>query len=395
MQLSPLQTVGWGPIVHHLPLYEEFGHFMAFRMQVGKSTVRLRGSISCSALRREPMQGLKIGWGGRFFVMAAPVDGTGNQKDGKKRRKEERRIMVESFVKKFRSANGGEFPRLGFTHKQVGGGFYIIREIMQEIIHEYKVSENVDKVKFSDKQTIVHDLKPISVSAEMSVPTSKATAEDLEQNNILALEVENNQEVLQHRGYQNDHATDVRLMSDSNGQTVIMQENLLAEESIGTFTESNSVESVQTKPEEVLHEKEHDNNVVGEQQLPSTGVDKQQGLMEFEIQTPDFSQNVTIESQSESSKKFTPSVGTEDSNGKTHATSFSVPERSQSERPGYKRESTGHDYNPVKLEGDTDETRRASKNLEGLESSQQLQEKTVWGNIKAFTKEVFSFWKKI
>lgn len=362
-------------------------------MQVGRSTVRFKGSISCSALRRESMLGAKIGWGGRFFVMAAPVDGTGNQKDGKKKRKEERRIMVESFVQKFRSENGGKFPRFGFTHKEVGGGYYIIREIMQEIIYEHKVSENVDTVKFSDNQTRVHDMKPISDSAEMSVRMSKASGEDVEQNNILALEVENSQEVLLHGGHQNAHATDARLMSDANGQTVTMKENLLAEESIGTFVEPKSVEPMQAMPEEVLHEKEHDNNVLGEQQLPSTSFDKQQDLMEFEIQTPELSQNVSIESQSESSKNLTPSVGTEDSNDKTrHATSFSVPERSQSERLGYKRESTGDDYNPVKLEGDTDGTHRASENLE---SSQPLQENTVWGNLKAFTREVFSFWKKI
>lgn len=336
------------------------------------------------------MQGVKIGWVGRSFTMAAPVDGTVCQKDGKKRKKEERRIMVESFVQKYRSANGGKFPRLGFTHKEVGGCFYIIREIMQEMIHEHKASENLDTVGFSGKQTRVHDLKSISVAM------SKTTGEDVEQSNILASEVENNKEVLPHREHQNVHATDVRLICDSNDQTVIMQENHLDEESKGTSIKSNSVEPMRAIPEKVLHEKEQDSNVVGEQQLPSTNADKQQKLMEFEIPTPDFSQNVSIESQSETSKNLTSSVGTEDSNDKTRrATSFSVPERSQGERPGYKRESTGDDCNSVKLEGDTVGTHRASGNFKGSESSQQLQENTFWGNVKAFTKDIFSFWKKI
>jgi hypothetical protein len=159
----------------------------------------------------------------------------------------------------------------------VGGCFYIIREIMQEMIHEHKASENLDTVGFSGKQTRVHDLKSISVAM------SKTTGEDVEQSNILASEVENNQEVLPHREHQNVHATDVRLICDSNDQTVIMQENHLDEESKGTSIKSNSVEPMRAIPEKVLHEKEQDSNVVGEQQLPSTNADKQQKLMEFEV----------------------------------------------------------------------------------------------------------------
>lgn len=369
-------------------------------MQVGRSTVRFRGSISCFALRKESMQGVKIGWIGRSFAMAMPVDGTGSQKDGKRRRKEERRIMVESFVQKYRSANEGKFPGPRFTCNQVGGNYYIIREIMQEMIHQHKASGNLDRVDFSDKQTSIHDLKPVSVSTEMSVAMSKETGEDVEKNHTLASEVDNNQEVLLDRGHQNAHSTDFRLTCDSNDQTVILQENHLAEEPMGASTKFDSVEPMQAMPDKVLHEKEHDNNVVGEQQLPSMDANKQQKLMEFEIQiqiqTPDISENISIESQSVTSKKLTSSVGTEDSDSKTrHAPSFSVPERSQGERVGYKTEITGDNRDTVKLEGDTDESHRASENFKGSESSQQLQENTLWGNVKAFTKEFFSFWKKI
>lgn len=394
----PIQIVGEGSIAHHLPLYEDSGHCMAFRMQVGRSTVRFQGSISCFAPRKETMQVVEIGWIGRSFVMAAPVDGTGSQKDGKRRRKEERRIMVESFVQRYRSANEGKFPGPYLTCKEVGGSYYIIREIMQEMIHQHKASKFLDRVDFSGKQTSVQDLKPISVSAEMSVAMSKETGEDVDKYHILASEVETNLEVLPDRGHQNANVTDFRLTFDSNDQTVILQEKHLAEEPIGTSIQFDSVESMQAIPEKVLHEKEQDNNVVGEQPLPSMDANKQQKLMEFEvkIQTPDFSQNASIESQSEASNKLTSSVGTEDSNRKIrHGTSSSVPERSQGERLGYKTEITGDDRDTVKLDGDTDGTQSASENFKGSESSQQLHENTLWGNVKAFTKGIFSFWKKI
>lgn len=47
--------------------------------------------------------------------------------------------MVMSFIKKYQSSNNGKFPSLNLTHKEVGGSFYTIREIVRDIIQENKV----------------------------------------------------------------------------------------------------------------------------------------------------------------------------------------------------------------------------------------------------------------
>lgn len=47
--------------------------------------------------------------------------------------------MVESFIKKYQSSNDGNFPSLNLTHKEVGGSFYTVREIVREIIQENRV----------------------------------------------------------------------------------------------------------------------------------------------------------------------------------------------------------------------------------------------------------------
>lgn len=53
--------------------------------------------------------------------------------------KEERREMVESFVNTFRVSNNGKFPSVNLTHKEVGGSYYIVREIVRDIIQENRV----------------------------------------------------------------------------------------------------------------------------------------------------------------------------------------------------------------------------------------------------------------
>ncbi|KAG8093179.1 hypothetical protein GUJ93_ZPchr0012g20722 [Zizania palustris] len=53
--------------------------------------------------------------------------------------KEERREMVESFVHTYRVSNDGKFPSVNLTHKEVGGSYYIVREIVRDIIQENKV----------------------------------------------------------------------------------------------------------------------------------------------------------------------------------------------------------------------------------------------------------------
>ncbi|XP_008793668.2 uncharacterized protein LOC103709915 [Phoenix dactylifera] len=84
------------------------------------------------------MQALKASWVGQTFALARRDD-YGEKKPRRRRTKEERRKMVESFIKKYRTSNNGSFPSLNLTHKEVGGSFYIVREIVRDIIQENKV----------------------------------------------------------------------------------------------------------------------------------------------------------------------------------------------------------------------------------------------------------------
>ncbi|ONK63386.1 uncharacterized protein A4U43_C07F14590 [Asparagus officinalis] len=86
------------------------------------------------------MQSVHCSWAGRTFGIArCSSSDSGDKKPRSRRTKEERKTMVESFVKKYQSLNNGKFPSLNLTHKEVGGSFYIVREIVREIIQENRV----------------------------------------------------------------------------------------------------------------------------------------------------------------------------------------------------------------------------------------------------------------
>lgn len=84
------------------------------------------------------MHSSKVGWAGQAFALATSSD-TGGRKSRIRRSKEERKSMIETFIHKYQISNDGNFPSLNLTHKEVGGSFYTVREIVREIIQENRV----------------------------------------------------------------------------------------------------------------------------------------------------------------------------------------------------------------------------------------------------------------
>ncbi|KAJ0678233.1 hypothetical protein HanOQP8_Chr12g0445501 [Helianthus annuus] len=86
------------------------------------------------------MQAARGGWLGQTFALAKHHDSFDGKKSGGIRRsKEERKGMVETFIKRYQKSNNGDFPSLNLTRKEVGGSFYTVREIVREIIQENRV----------------------------------------------------------------------------------------------------------------------------------------------------------------------------------------------------------------------------------------------------------------
>ncbi|KHN00938.1 hypothetical protein glysoja_000606 [Glycine soja] len=83
------------------------------------------------------MHSVKGGWG-QTFALAKHNESEG-RKTRIRRSKQERKAMVESFIKKYQESNNGNFPSLNLTHKEVGGSFYTVREIVRDVIQENRV----------------------------------------------------------------------------------------------------------------------------------------------------------------------------------------------------------------------------------------------------------------
>ncbi|XAR53140.1 hypothetical protein NMG60_11021562 [Bertholletia excelsa] len=83
-----------------------------------------------------PARRSNICWRGKSFTASVPSDVPKVQKVRKRFSKDERKAMVESFVKMYRAMNEGKFPTISGARKQVGGSYYVIRSILQEL--EYK-----------------------------------------------------------------------------------------------------------------------------------------------------------------------------------------------------------------------------------------------------------------
>ncbi|XP_010503943.1 PREDICTED: uncharacterized protein LOC104781059 [Camelina sativa] len=91
------------------------------------------------------MHSMKTSYVGQVFALAKPHD-SGGKRTRNRIPKEERKTLVESFIKKHQKLNNGNFPSLSLTHKEVGGSFYTIREIVREIIQENRVLGSGDLV---------------------------------------------------------------------------------------------------------------------------------------------------------------------------------------------------------------------------------------------------------
>ncbi|KAI3735804.1 hypothetical protein L6452_15319 [Arctium lappa] len=93
----------------------------------------------------------------------------------------DRRAMLESFVNKYRAMNMGKFPPPTSAQKEVGGSYYLIKKMLQEMEYNFKIS-SLEKgiVKENKKQTKGEDTISREIAIEPSgsqeVSTSQITA---------------------------------------------------------------------------------------------------------------------------------------------------------------------------------------------------------------------------
>lgn len=126
------------------------------------------------------VQGSNIQSRGKSYAASVPCDVPKIQKGRKRVSKDQRKAMVESFVNKYRSMNAGKFPAASDAQKQVGGNYYIVRQILQELEYNSKIpplqqsSKNIFTKKLTEENEPLAEIEEASVS-QMTMKRSQKT----------------------------------------------------------------------------------------------------------------------------------------------------------------------------------------------------------------------------
>ncbi|XP_074368892.1 uncharacterized protein LOC141708940 [Apium graveolens] len=87
------------------------------------------------------------------YAASVPCDAPKVKRTGKRMPIGERRVMVESFVNRYRGDNLGKFPTVSRAMQEVGGSYYVVKKIMQELEYNSKLpSSNARKEVSSETE---------------------------------------------------------------------------------------------------------------------------------------------------------------------------------------------------------------------------------------------------
>ncbi|KAL0392055.1 UNVERIFIED_CONTAM: hypothetical protein Sradi_2428300 [Sesamum radiatum] len=143
------------------------------RCQVTKaSSARLCPVIERSSI----VHGSNVQWCGRSYAASASSDTVECKKARRRVSKDERKTMVENYVNKhcnftveclrnlhfmpfegYREMNAGKFPTASDAVKDVGGSYYVVRQILQELQYNSKVSPADTKGASLEKSFVSKD----------------------------------------------------------------------------------------------------------------------------------------------------------------------------------------------------------------------------------------------
>ncbi|KAE8795021.1 hypothetical protein D1007_30221 [Hordeum vulgare] len=69
----------------------------------------------------------------------------------KRMTKEERRVRIEEFVENFRASHEGKFPHATYVRQQVGGSYYTVLALLQELEYNSRLKNDVKNASFSSE----------------------------------------------------------------------------------------------------------------------------------------------------------------------------------------------------------------------------------------------------
>ncbi|XP_030521316.2 uncharacterized protein LOC115734610 [Rhodamnia argentea] len=115
-----------------------------------RSTLRLNYSAAKAVLtNRIDAHGSKVQWCAISNTAFVSSELPNSRKSRKRIPKDERQAMVECYVNEYRAKNAGKFPTACDAMNHVGGSFYVIRKIIQELEHKSKLPQSTSGTEIS------------------------------------------------------------------------------------------------------------------------------------------------------------------------------------------------------------------------------------------------------
>ncbi|OAY82364.1 hypothetical protein ACMD2_10217 [Ananas comosus] len=170
---------------------------------------------------------------GKSHTASVQTDPLKAQKGQKKIPKQERRALIEAFVENYRALNGGKFPSAYLVREGVGGSYYIVREIIQELEYNHKMAP-LDKFKTAKPSGTV--VKGDPSFADREKPQNSSSQGSVRYKEMIAEKMETDQDSL----FKSDQIVE-KVQFSNNARNISTEEPVdlvSTEDSIGSLNSS-------------------------------------------------------------------------------------------------------------------------------------------------------------
>ncbi|GLU12785.1 hypothetical protein SLE2022_294440 [Rubroshorea leprosula] len=170
---------------------------------------------------------------GRSQAASVPSDTPNPQNARKRVPKKERYAMVASFVSKYKLNHAGKFPTVSVVQKEVGGSYYTIRKMLQELEYKSKLCSSDNKTEKLSEKEVPKEVESLAegevVSPAVGIQDGSQTVamgNQLEAEGELKVEMTLSQELVK--------------LHSSDGNDFVLEESKLLKGDEGTFEKSKN-----------------------------------------------------------------------------------------------------------------------------------------------------------
>ncbi|XP_073295690.1 uncharacterized protein [Primulina huaijiensis] len=171
---------------------------------------------------------------------SVPSDASKTKKASKRISKDVRKSMVEKYVDKYRTMNAGKFPTASNAKKNVGGCYYVVRHILQELEYTSSLTIGLQEVSRARKpEEFINTVKP---SLDVLIPgrDSRLEADSFDTPSAAKLDKENELLTMDVDTSGSQTESDSTIFYDVKRNIVLMDKEVDKEKSLSEAEEFSS-----------------------------------------------------------------------------------------------------------------------------------------------------------